>query len=376
MNKHLPFLILSILASGLPALHCSAEKGAETIHLGATLPLSGNLASYGEQIRHGMELAAADLRAEGGVITLHFEDTPMSGPGVLSAFRKLNDSLKVSGIAGNFSNVAMLTMAPVLQKSHMVAMHTAAMDDEILAAGQGAIFSTNTRVRDEAARMARYAFDSGYLRVAIITIETNFGVEYRKHFKTAFEAMGGVVVADESYQLGDVDYRTQLARVKAAKPDAIFAATFGHFLGLTIRQAREIGEKAQILSVYEAEDDSVLSAAGPQADGLRYFVSYDPIGTEASLQVRNRLAQLLGKAPSTFSLNAYDATTLLAKALISCDGKRPCVSDWLRSVRTYQGVSGVFSMAADGAAERPFHLREIRGGRFSSAKEGRTALPK
>jgi branched-chain amino acid transport system substrate-binding protein len=309
-----------------------------------------------------------DFKAGGSAIALHFEDTPMSGPDVLSAFRKLNDTLKVSGIAGNFSNFAMLTMAPVLRKSHLVAMHTAAMDDEILAAGQGVVFSTNTRVRDEAARMAKYAFDSGYHRVAIITIETNFGVEYRKHFKAAFETLGGGIVADESYQLGDIDYRTQLTRVRAAKPDAIFAATFGHFLGLTIRQARELGERAQILSVYEAEDDSVLAAAGRHADGLRYFVSYDPSGTEVSSRVRERLAQRLGQTPSTFSLNAYDATTLLAKALISCKGKGPCVSDWLRTVKAYEGVSGVFSIAADGAAERSFHLREIREGRSSSVE--------
>jgi branched-chain amino acid transport system substrate-binding protein len=361
-------LILSVIACLLPILHCSAENSGEAIHLGATLPLSGNLASYGEQIRYGMELAAADLKAEGSPIALHFEDTPMSGPGVLSAFRKLNDSLKVAGIAGNFSNVAMLAMAPVLRKSQMVAMHTAAMDDEILAAGRGSVFSTNTRVRDEAARMAKYAFDSGYLRVAIVTIETNFGLEYRKHFKAAFEVLGGRVVADETYQLGDIDYRSQLTRVKAAKPDAIFAATFGHFLGLTVRQARELGEKAQILSVYEAEDDSVLSAAGSHADGLRYFVSYEPSPAQGALQVRSRLAQLLGRAPSTFSLNAYDATTLLARALISCKGKGACASDWLRSVKSYEGVSGVFSIAADGAAERPFYLREIRGGRFSSVR--------
>jgi branched-chain amino acid transport system substrate-binding protein len=224
--------------------------------------------------------------------------------------------------------------------------------------------------------MAKYAIDSGYHRVAVVTIETNFGVEYREHFKLAFEALGGRIVADESYQLGDIDYRTQLARVRAAKPEAIFAATFGHFLGLTIRQARELGEKAQFLSVYEAEDDSVLAAAGPHADGLRYFVSYDPSGTEGSLQVRNRLAERLGNAPSTFSLNAYDATTLLAKALLSCQGKGACVSDWLRRVKAYEGVSGVFSIAADGAAERPFHLREIKGGRFSSAQHSQPISPK
>jgi branched-chain amino acid transport system substrate-binding protein len=379
MHRQLTPIVSFVLACLIPLVSSGAENHRKAIHLGATVPLSGNLASYGEQIRHGMELAASDLnlklKAQGSAITLHFEDTPMSGPAVLSAFRKLNDSLKVSAIAGNFSNVAMLTMVPVLRKSHMVAMHTAAMDDEILAAGQGSVFSTNSRVRDEAARMAKYAVDSGYHRVAIVTIETNFGVEYRKHFKSAFEVLGGSVVADESYQLGDIDYRTQLARVKAAKPDAIFAATFGHFLGLTIRQVRELGEKAQILSVYEAEDDSVLSAAGSHADGLRYFVSYDPSGTEGSVQVRNRLAQRLGKTPSTFSLNAYDATTLLATALVSCKGNGSCVSEWLHNVKTYEGISGVFSIAADGAAERQFHLREIREGRFSSAEKGEATLP-
>ncbi len=120
----------------------------------------------------------------------------------------------------------------------------------------------------------------------------------------------------------------------------------------------------------------MLAAAGPHADELRYFVSYDPRGTEGSLQVRNRLVERLGNAPSTFSLNAYDATTLLAKALLSCQGKGACVSDWLRIVKAYEGLSGVFSIAADGAAERPFHLREIKGGRFSSAEHSQLISPK
>ena len=120
----------------------------------------------------------------------------------------------------------------------------------------------------------------------------------------------------------------------------------------------------------------MLSAAGPHADGLRYFVSYDPSGTEKAWQVRTRLAQRLDKAPSTFSLNAYDATTLLAKALIACQGKGACVSEWLRGVNAYDGVSGVFSIAADGAAERPFYLLVIRSGRFSSVEHDRPMMPK
>jgi branched-chain amino acid transport system substrate-binding protein len=292
----------------------------------------------------------------------------MSGPKVLSIVHNLINSRNISGITGNFSNVAMLTMAPILQKSQVVAMHTAAMDDEILAAGKGWIFSTNTRVRDEASQLASYAWRSGARKVAIVTIETNFGQGYRNHFKVAFEKLGGLIVADETYQLGDVDYRTQLTRVRSKSPDIIFAATFGHFLGLTLRQGRELGISAPFISVYESEDPSVVEAAGRHADGLRYFVSYAPIVDKETLEIRRELTQRLGREPSTFSLNAYDATMLLTNAVGNCRGAAQCVADSLHRIKNYNGISGSLSIGVDGAAERSFYLREVVRGNFVSVQ--------
>ena len=359
-------VILGALLSFL-APHLSAEPAP--VRLGATLPLSGNLASYGEQIRLGMELAAADLLARGLKVEIVAEDTPMSGPVVISTLRKLMEGSKVQGIAGNFSNPAMLSMAPLLRGAPLVAMHTAAMDDEILAASGGWIFSTNTRIRDEAKRLAHYAFETGARRAAIVTIETSFGLAYREHFKHAFEGLGGKIVADENYQLGDTDYRAQLTKVRLAKPEIVFGATFGHFLGLTLRQARELGITAPFISVYESEDRSVLEAAGANANGLRYFTSYAPTAQGQAAEVRRRLAERLKHAPSTFALNAYDATVLLAEAVGQCSGRAPCVAETLRRVKDYDGVSGRLSIGADGAAERSFYLNEVRDGKFVPVPE-------
>ncbi len=355
-------LFLTVL---LVTLSCASAQ-TKGVDLGVTVPLTGNLSTYGEQIRHGVELAASTLKSSGVAIRIHFEDTPMSGPTVLSVLHSLIHSRKISGIAGNFSNVAMLTMAPSLEKSRVVAMHTAAMDDDILEAGKGWIFSTNTRVRDEAGQLASYAWRVGARKAAIVTIETNFGQGYRKHFKEAFEKLGGIIIADEAYQLGDVDYRAQLTRVRAKSPDIVFAATFGHFLGLTLRQGRELGITAPFVSVYESEDPSVVEAAGQHADGLRYFVSYGPAATEEALQIRRELAQRLGREPSTFSLNSYDATMLLARVVVSCRGISQCVPDSLRRIKDYSGISGILSIGADGAAERRFSLRQVARGNFVS----------
>lgn len=357
---------LFILAlTAIPTQTAIADNAA-TVKLGATLPLTGNLASYGERIQQGALLAINDLKASGVDVSFSPEDTPMSGPGVLSVFRSLVDSKQIKGIAGNFSNVAMLNMASALAKDHIIAMHTAAMDDDILAASHGWIFSTNTRVRDEASKLAQHAYELGARKAAVITIQTNFGEGYRKHFKAAFEKLGGKVVADETYQLGDLDYRTQITRLKATEPDIVFAATFGHFLGLTLKQARAARMETKFLSVYESEDTSVIEAAGKSADGLQYFVSYNPQPDTQAEELRRRYRDQFHMEAGSFALNAYDATTLLTRALATCTLDSECAKQSLHKVKDYAGASGTITIGEDGAADRAFYLREIRDGKFIS----------
>lgn len=231
------------------------------IKIGATLPLTGNLSSYGENIRRGIEFAIEDSSQEESKIIFSPEDTPMSGAGVLSVFNKLRSANKIQAIAGNFSNVAMLALAPELGRNKIIAMHTAALDDDILAASHGWIFSTNTRISDEAREIAQYAYNQKGARAAsVITIQTNFGLSYQKYFVEEFTRLGGTIVSSEFYQLGETDYKAQLTRIKSTNPDFLFAATFGHFLGLTLKQGREMGIKCPVFSVYESEDDSVIEA--------------------------------------------------------------------------------------------------------------------
>jgi branched-chain amino acid transport system substrate-binding protein len=334
------------------------------VRLGAVLPLVGNLASYGSLIRQGSELAEKDLLAQGVDIKYTPENAPFSGQEVITAYRKLVTVDKIQALAGNFSNVALLSLANEFNKTKTPAMHTAAMDDQILAASKGWIFSTNTRVQDEAEALAKYAYDSGARDAAVITIQTNFGEAYRKFFVEKFKALGGKIVADESYQLTDSDYRSQVVRIKQKSPDILMGATFGHFLGLALKQAREAGITCPFISVYESEDQSVLDAAGGYAEGLRYFVSYDPRPGTKTEAFRKRFKETYGIEPGTFALNSYDATMLLADGIQACKADATCLKDYLLKVKDYEGVSGKLSINPDGSANKQFYLREIKAGAF------------
>jgi branched-chain amino acid transport system substrate-binding protein len=346
---------------------CHADS--ETLRIGATLPLTGPLASYGQLIRGGIELALEDLQPEGYRADLFVDDTPYAGSGSISSLRKLIAVNKVQAIAGNFSNVCMATMAPEIGRARIPTFHTAAADP-LISESNDWVLTTNVKIADEARHVAQHIHNLGLKRVAVLSINVNFGQEYRNAFITEARRIGLGVVADETYEKDDPDQRTQLTRIRSTKPEVIYYATFGHFLGFSLKQAAHLGLKAtdtlRAFSVYEAEDQSVLDAAAGAADGLQYFVTYGaPDGSNSKAQrFQERYSARFNRLPGTFGSNAYDATVLMVKALSICKGDNLCTRDKLYETANFQGVSGTFSIQPDGAAKKNFRLKQIVNGAF------------
>jgi len=358
--KNLLFLVLLISVEVL-----AIDK---EVKIGATVPLSGNLATYGNLIKGGMEFAKEDLLKEGIDVSLVFEDTPLVGAGIMTAANKLIYHDKVDAIGGNFANPAMLAMGNILEKEKVPAFHTAAADPGIVNF-ERFIFSTNVRIKDEAYHLAEYAYNTkSYRKMAVITVHTNFGEAYRKFFKERFVSLGGEIVADETYEVSDMDYKTQLTKIRAKKPEAIFGACFGNFLGQTMKEARELGINVPFYSVYESEDTSVLDVAGGRAEGLKYFITVDAKTNPLFNSFRDRFIEKYKREPGTFASNSYDATVLIAHAFKKCDSDKECVLSELYGTKDYKGVSGEFSIGEDGIATKHFVLREIKGGKFVDAE--------
>jgi branched-chain amino acid transport system substrate-binding protein len=357
--KRYCFAIFASIAAILTQTQAGAEP--RPVRLGGVLPLSGDLAYYGSEIRNGLLLAQEDSAHP---VELAIEDAPLLGHRILTAFEKLLRVDRIDCLAANFSNQGMLLMADSIKRHQLPAFHSAAADQQILDASEW-IFTTNVRVADEASAAAEYVFNVlKARRAAVLAVQTSFGLGYRKAFIQRFEALGGQVVADEQQDISDVDVRTQTLRVRAAKPEVVFLATFGPFLGNAVKQMKQLGVTAPLFTVYEAEDPSVVATAGTSAlEGIRYFVSYSQGST-----FEQRYRERFGTEPQTFSRTAYDAAQLLIEATVPCNFDRMCVKERLYEIRGYRGVSGTFDIEADGGAKKVFHLHEYRHGRFQAAE--------
>lgn len=357
-----------LVIAGILAIPCALAQSDSAIKLGATLPLSGDLATYGNLIRGGIELAIEDLAKEKITAKLVLEDIPLSGDKVISGLNRLIQIEKVDGIAGNFSNVAMAAMGPAIEKAQIPSFHTSAADPLILDAGNY-ILTSNVRIKDEAYAMAEHLFSSGLKQIAVLSIQTNFGQAYREFFKERLLKLGGTITADETFEVGDLDYKAQLLKIRSSAPQAVYAGSFGRFLGYSLKQAREMGIKAPFFSVYESEDLSVLESAQGKAEGLQYFVTTSTTSSARFASFRDRFFARFSQEPGTFGSNAYDATILLGRALAKCNKDRACALKELYSTTDFDGVSGKFSIESDGATKKGFLLRQVKDNKFVDASK-------
>ncbi|TVQ58218.1 MAG: amino acid ABC transporter substrate-binding protein [Rhodobacteraceae bacterium] len=112
-------------AAMLGALNARAQTGGDPIAIGSALPMSGVAAADGAEFRRGLELAAEEINAAGGIlgrpVTIHVEDTADMGADIVTqAMQRLIDRHDCSAIINGY-NVG----------TNMVEMDVAADNDVI-----------------------------------------------------------------------------------------------------------------------------------------------------------------------------------------------------------------------------------------------------
>jgi branched-chain amino acid transport system substrate-binding protein len=104
----------------------------------------------------------------------------------------------------------------------------------------------------------KYGFSADRpLRLAIIYQDTSFGTGQRNavHDHITNYDLNVEIVAEESFKMGESDFRTALTAVKAANPDAVYTVTFLNELVPLVQQGRRDVGLDTIFFAIECNDD-------------------------------------------------------------------------------------------------------------------------
>ncbi len=288
---------------------------AESIDVGMLLTLSGPPAALGEHIRDGFQLALEERGGKLGgmdvnLIVVDDELKPDVAVGKAQALVERDGADIVVGTV--FSNVMMAVFKPITEAGVVLVSPNAGPAP---LAGRGChphYFNVAWQNDDNHAVLGAFATAQGYGKLALIAPNYQAGKDGMAGVKRFYE---GEVVEEIYTQLGQLDFSAELARIAAAKPDAVYAFMPGGMGVNLVRQFEEAGLTMPFLSAFTV-DETTLPATKEAALGLYGGSQWArDLDNPTNAAFVPAFEAKYGYAPSLYASQGYDAALLLDAAL-------------------------------------------------------------
>jgi len=298
----------------LPALHARAQ--ARGVKIGLVAIQTGPQAALGTHLKDGFMLGLKHLEGKLGGLAAEVLpiDDELRPEVAVTKVRAAIERDRVDFVVGVvFSNILGALMRPVTEADTFL-ISTNAGASTFAGRGCNPFFFTTSYNNDQVhAVMGQAAQDENYRRVFLMTPNYQAGRDAVVGFKRRFK---GEVVDEVYVPLDTRDFSAELARIAAAKPDAIFTFMPGG-LGVTlVRQYRQAGLAGiSFLSTFTV-DEATLPA---QRDAALGFYSAAPWAPDMNNPQNRRFVADFEAAydyvPASYAAQAYDGAMLLDSAI-------------------------------------------------------------
>jgi branched-chain amino acid transport system substrate-binding protein len=344
---------------------------AEDVRIGLVTPLSGDVATFGESTRNAAIMWADEVNAKGGLlggkVVLSIEDDRNLPSETANAVSKLINQNKVVAIVGSVASKCTLAGAPIAQAAKVPMISPTSTNEAVTKVGDY-IFRACFIDPFQGTVMAKFAYTVLKARNAAMMFD--LGNDYTKglaeNFKKGFEALGGKIVASETYGVNESDFSGQLTRIKSAKPDVLFLPDYYNSVGLQARQARQLGITATFLGGDGWDSAELVPIAGSAIEGGMFSNHYAPGSKEpvADAFYKNYLKRF-GAAPDALAALAYDACLVVGNAITKSGSlNSTAIRNAMAATKDLTGVSGVLTFDASRNPIKSAVILEVKGGKF------------
>lgn len=244
---------LTLLVGALLPVY--AAFAAAPIVLALTTPLSqpGDARS-GQAIKKAGDLWADRINSAGGILGRQVElkayDTQGKAATGAEVARRAILQGKASALVGLWSSSVALAEIRVARRYNVPALTFYSWNDKITELNYPQVFRIGPYNSLIARDMVPFVKHQGYKRVALLAEDTAYGAGFAKAFKRALKGTD-ITLDVVTFPAQAQDLTAQLSRIKQFKPDALIVETVYAASNLSIKQAKEVGLKTQIITGWD-----------------------------------------------------------------------------------------------------------------------------
>ena len=296
------------------------------VSMGVLSCFTGSLASLGQAMLQGSQLAQKAINDAGGILgqqlQLSHADTQCDEADAVPAVRKLLAASNVVGIIG-----------PETQEINAVAPIVSAAKIPDQFQGGSTAFDHNTNPylwRDSPSdsqlgvAMALYAYQKGYRSAALLFYSDIAAQTFSDPITATWKKLGGTIaIRITDLAPGQTSYRTQVQKVIAAKPDVIFTQTDAPTAAVLFQNFKELNNLAIpfVGTDITGGDDYLKAITYPVANAHLISV-YGTSVTGAAADEFNKIFAAMFPGPNQPLANAnyaYDAVISQALAVVKAN---------------------------------------------------------
>ena len=323
---------------------------AKKIKVGAVFPLTGPIATYGQESVNGIKLALKKINKEGKVeINLIVEDNKGEPQESANAVKKLISANNVDAIIGSVASSNTLAGAPIAQKYKVPLMTPASTNEKVTQTGD---YISRTCFTDafQGVVMAKFAYENLKKKKVAVIIDNSS--DYSKGlsiiFKKKFLELGGKLASDKNfaYVQKDTDFRTLLRKVKRTKPDVVFLPGYYTEVGLILKQARQIGLNVPFLGGDGWDSPKLQELAGKAVSGNYISSHFSPDDKDPMVQTFvKEYKAAYGQKPGAMAALGYDGILVMADAVKRAKSlSKADIQASLLATKGFVGVTGAITI--------------------------------
>ncbi len=369
----------------------------DQIRVAVAGPFTGSNASFGEMIKRGASLKAKEINDAGGIKTnekndegefikkeliLDFENDTGKEKEAISVATRISTNPRILAVIGHFNSSCSLRGKTIYGRKGIVALSPGSTNVTVCE-GSDWMFRNLYRDDFQASFIANYIKNklTDLTSVAVFYDNDAYGKGLADAFLAEAKVIGLNVVATESYDRDNTDFKAQLTSIKAKDPDIIFISGLYSQAGLIVKQARESGITSRFFGADGVDSPDFLESAGDAAEGTLLTTPFMfGAGGEKALNVAEVFKTEYGVEPDTWAALSYDAVGMIAEAIentykmdASIEDKRKAIRDHLADIDTpeegYTGITGLTYFDKNGdTVNKPAYVKIVKDGKFDTAE--------
>lgn len=296
----------------------SGSTSGGTVHFAAAGAYSGIQAAVGQPILEGTKAAAEVINANGGILgkklVVDAVDTKGDPADAVTALRQdiaLNHPSAIIGPA----SLEIHGAQPVFDQAKIPDGWnggSAEYDHNT----DPLLWRCNPSDSQEGVAIAAYAITKGYKRAAMLFTNVAASQAFEPIISNAYNKLGGKVVATQNVTPGLSDYRTEVSKLLASKPDVIFSQMEPSTAATVMKNFQQLGGlHIPIVGTDLMAGSDVIKAIGPSLDASHVvMVQGSNQLTGSSAQFSAAYQKVNKHAPIAGGGYSYDCTILFALA--------------------------------------------------------------